>query len=149
MRDYRIVISEMKRKAQMPGDAPFVAIDDDLYTLLQDNFDGSVASVAATILSGGRNQVGRMAAAFGPSHLPKFFFFLKSLIESGKNFNGLRELYDITKEAYEFTKGGSDENIETKPATPQTYEEMMRIPMHSDVKDVKSHYRSMIKNRYK
>ncbi len=137
----------MVKRTQLHGDAPHVQLDKALFTMLQNDFDGSVASVAASILSGGTNQVARMAAAFGPTHLPKFFFYLKSLIEQGKKYEGLEKLYEITKEAYEYTQGGSDERLEVKPATPKSYDELMRIPMHPDVKDIKAHYRSLIEKK--
>lgn len=147
MRDYRTIISKMNKHAIVHGEAPYIKMDSDLNTLLQNNFDGSVAGVAASILSGGPNQVGRMAAAFGPTHLPKFFFFLKSLIDSGKQYSGLKELYDITEAAYEQTRAGSDERLETKPTTPQNYEEFRNLPMHEDVKDKKGSYRALIEKR--
>lgn len=143
------MISLMVKRTQLHGDAPYVQLDKQLFTLLQENFDGSVANVAALILSGGKNQVARMAYAFGPEPLKKFFFYLKSLVEQGKQYNGLEKLYEIAKEAYTFTSGGSetDEKLEVKPATPKTYDELMRIPMHPDVKDIKAHYRSLIEKK--
>jgi hypothetical protein len=151
MRDYRAVISQMNRKAQLHGDAPFVALDKNLYTKLQNDFDGSVASVAASVLSGGRNQVERLAHAFGPSHFPKFFLYLKSLVESGEHFEGLNELYEIAKKAYAYNNAGSSksEKLQTKPDVPSTFEEAMKVPMHPDIADIKSHYRNKIKTMRK
>ena len=149
MRDYRAIISNMKKHAIVHGEPPYIKMSEDLNDaiLYEGHFDGSVVGVSASILSGGRGQVERMAAAFGPTYLPKFFFFLKSLIDSGKNYGGLKELYDITAAAYELTRAGSDERLETKPTTPQNYEEFRNLPMHEDVKDKKGSYRALIERR--
>lgn len=145
MRDYRDIIRKMNKHAQVHGDAPFVRMDRRLFDLFSADFDGSVATVCASILAGGRNQVGRMAAAFGPGSMRRFHNYLQSLPESVKQYEGFSALSDIVEKAVDLSNKGG-ESTETKLDTPGTFEQLMGIPMHPDVKDIKAKYRGLIKN---
>ena len=90
--------------------------------------------MALSILSGEQgNKVERMSAAFGPKYLNEFHEFLKSLVDSGKDYKGLAELYDLTDKSMDFAFKG-ERPIQT-PSSPQ---KLLNIPMHPDVKDIKS-----------
>ncbi len=127
----------MNKFAQMHGEVPYVKMDEKLFNLLGSEFDGSVANVCASVLSGGKNQIGRMAAAFGPKHLNEFYQFLKPLYDSGVQYAGLSELMCITEKAMDVAYEGK-ERPAAKPKTPDTFEELMNTPMHPDVKDIKA-----------
>ena len=127
----------------MPGDAHSVKMDDRLRRLLLHHFDGSVATVCESILSGGRNQVERMASAFG-THLNTFFQFLKSVRPAAIHYEGFQDLYEIADKAMDIAYAEKGRPLDT----PASAEELLNTPMHPDVKDIKSHYRSMIFKRF-
>lgn len=112
-------------------------IDQELLNIMNDTFDGSVATVAYSILGGGENKIERMASAFGLKQLEVFYKFIKSLVDSGKKYKGLFELYGLSKEAIDQLR---DKRWEEK-ITP---EDVINAPMHPDVKDIKSNYRAKI-----
>ena len=118
------------------SEAPFVKLDKELGTLLRRSFDGSVEGVCASILSGGHNQVGRLAHAFGPKYLNELWVFLKSLKAENKQYEGFDVLYDLTEKAmsYLYEEAGQKRPEET----PSTVEQLLKTPMHPDVKNIKS-----------
>lgn len=118
-------------------------MDKELGTLLRNKFDGSAEGVCASVLSGGMNQVERLAQAFGPKYLTELYDFLHSISESAKDYSGFNELLELTQKAMDFFDTRSD--AQKIPSGKNTVEQILNTPMHPDIKDIKSHYRNIIK----
>jgi hypothetical protein len=150
MRDYRKLIAEMKKQAQVPGDAPFVRLDAKLFNAITAEFGQSLADVSQSILSGGQNQVQRLIHALGPKYLFEFYLFLATSTHKFINFEGYKELLDLTEKAVDLTTprmGLKTKEPEPKPTLPEgdiTVNQILNTPIHPDVKDIKAFYRSLI-----
>ena len=108
-------------------------MDDSLYHYLQENTDGSVATICQSILTGGGNEIDRMAHAFG-KHIGKFVHVLEDFKETGANSESLDKLLSISEAAANKVYGDS----ERPSRVPGTAEQLLNTPMNPEVKDIKA-----------
>lgn len=107
-------------------------IDPELAELIVNKFDGSAYNVALSILTSGDNKTARMWYAFGPKHLNRFFEFLEGLVDNDQKYDGLFDLLALAKDTLDEHRGWHN------PDKAVTVEDILKTPMHPDVKDIKS-----------
>jgi hypothetical protein len=118
----------MKRIFAMKRIAVVGPMSQELQDIMGDNLGHDVANVYMSLLAFPENAEKRLMAAAGQRLIFKYEEFLKKLIRSDSNLAGLREAYDLTVRALDSYESQA----------PKTYEEMMRIPMNPEVKDVRA-----------
>jgi hypothetical protein len=81
-----------------------VILSKELRDLLGNRFDGSVPTVYYMIMAGGNNKPQRMLAAAGKNQLSRHEEFIRNLINTGKKYEGLKELHNMILQALSLEK---------------------------------------------